>query len=137
MAAAVILETTFLIDLERERNRGETGPAQRFLEVNSEARLHLTQTVAGELAAGVSLSERDAWESFLAPFRILSCTLDVCWEFGRAFRHLQRNGRLIGTNDLWIAATAVTHSMPVVTAKVEHFRRIPELEVVAYRSGGR
>ena len=102
--------------------------------MNPDARLYLTQTVAGELAAGVSLSEREAWESFLAPFQVLPCTFDVCWEFGRAFRHLQRNGRLIGTNDLWIAATAVAHSMPVVTANADHFQRIPELEVVAHRS---
>lgn len=86
------------------------------------------------MAAGVSLSERDAWESFLAPFRILPCTLDVCWEFGKAFRHLQRDALLIGTNDLWIGATAVVHAMPVVTANVDHLRRIPGLEVIGYRS---
>lgn len=134
MAEDLILETTFLVDLERERRRGGDAPAHGFLERNPDSRLHLTRTIAGELAAGVSLSERDAWESFLAPFRILECSLDACWEFGKAYRYLQRSGRLIGTNDLWIGATAVAHSMPVVTANVEHFRRIPELEVVAYRS---
>ena len=134
MAAELILETTFLIDLEREGHRGGAGPAHDFLEHNPEARLYLTQTVAGEMAAGVSLSERDAWESFLAPFRILPCTLDVCWEFGKAFRHLQRDGLLIGTSDLWIGATAVVHAMPVVTANVDHFRRIRGVEVIGYRS---
>lgn len=135
MAEDLILETTFLIDLERERQRNDPGPAHGFLERNPDSRLHLTQTVAGELAAGVSLSERDAWESFLAPFRVLPCTLDVCWEFGRAYRYLRRSGQLIGTNDLWIASTAVAHSMPVVTSNVAHFRRVPELEVIAYRPG--
>lgn len=134
MAQDLILETTFLVDLEREQHPRDVGPALRFLERNRNARLHLTQTIAGELAAGKSLSEREAWESFVAPFRVLRCTLEACWLFGKTYRHLQRSDQLIGTNDLWIAATALAHGLPVVTANVEHFRRVPELDVVAYRS---
>lgn len=133
MVGELILETTFLIDLQREQLRGRTGPAQEFLEAIPQARLVLTYTVAGEMAAGVSLSARKAWELFLAPFRILPCTPDVCWEFGKAYRHLQAQGLLIGTNDLWIGATALAHALPVVTANVGHFNRIPGLEVVPYR----
>jgi predicted nucleic acid-binding protein len=39
---------------------------------------------------------------------------------------------LIGSNDLWIAATALAYGMPVVTHNVEHYRRVPGLEVMAY-----
>jgi predicted nucleic acid-binding protein len=56
----------------------------------------------------------------------------VRWEYGQAYRHLRDNGQLIGTNDLWIAATAVANQMPVVTRNVEHYRRVPRLEVVGY-----
>lgn len=134
MAARLILETTFLIDLERERHRSRGGPAQEMLARQAGDRLFVTFTVAGELAAGASLAERATWEAFLAPFHVLPCTRDVCWEYGKAFRHLQQNGLLIGTNDLWIAATALAHGMPVVTANAGHFRRVPGLEVLAYRS---
>ena len=48
------------------------------------------------------------------------------------YRHLHDNGRLIGANDLWIAATGLAHHMPVVTRNVEHFRRVPDLEVESY-----
>jgi len=54
---SLILETSFLVDLEREHNRGALGPAIAFLEANSEARLYLPFIVAGELAAGTSLAE--------------------------------------------------------------------------------
>ena len=57
----------------------------------------------------------------------------MCWRYGRAYRHLERNGLLIGTNDLWIAATALANGMAVVTANLDHYRRIPELEVLSYR----
>lgn len=133
MGARLILETTFLVDLERERRRGAPGPAQEALARLASDRLFVTFTVAGELAAGVSLSDRPAWDSFLAPFHVLPCTRDVCWEYGRVLRHLQQNGLLIGANDLWIGATALAHGMPVVTANAEHYRRVPGLEVLGYR----
>jgi hypothetical protein len=39
MGEALILHTTFLVDLERELTRGETGPAQEFLELRPNASL--------------------------------------------------------------------------------------------------
>lgn len=132
MGRPLILETTFLIDLEREHHRGSPGPGVRFLESNGEARLYLPFVVAGELAAGVSMRDRARWEAFLAPFYVLPSTPEVSWEYGRAYRHLQGIGKLIGANDLWIAATGLAYQMPVVTRNVEHFRRVPGLEVESY-----
>lgn len=132
MEGRLILETTFLIDLERERGRDQQGPAHRFLEIHAGERLFITFTVAGELAAGKSLGNRKAWSDFLAPFHILSATREVCWRYGATFRHLQANGMLIGTNDLWIAATALANEMPVVTKNSEHFRRVPGVEIADY-----
>lgn len=132
MGRALILETTFLIDLERAHHRGVPGPAIAFLEQNQEARLYLPFVVAGEMAAGISMRDRARWEAFLAPFYVLPATPDVSWQFGRAYRHLRDNGNLIGTNDLWIAATGLAYEMPVVTRNVDHFRRVPGLEVESY-----
>lgn len=134
MGRGLILETTFLVDLERELRHASYGPAQKALERHRDERLYVTFTVAGELACGSTLSLRDRWETFLAPFHVLPATIDVCWHYGRIFRHLQDNGRLIGTNDLWIAATALAHEMPLVTGNEEHFRRVPGLGVVGYRT---
>ncbi len=133
MARELILETTFLVDLEREVRRQSPGPATACLEREADSLLSVTFTVAGEMAAGASLHERPAWEEFLAAYRVLGCTSDVCWQYGEIYRHLQRHGTLIGTNDLWIAATARAHGLPVVTRNVEHYRRVPDLEVVDYR----
>ena len=132
MGRALILETTFLIDLEREHHRGSPGPAVGFLESNGDARLYLSFIVAGELAAGISMHDRARWEAFLAPFYVLPSTAEVSWHYGRTYRHLQTNGTLIGANDLWIAASCLAYRMPVVTRNVEHFRRVPGLEVEPY-----
>jgi len=132
MADKLILETTFLIDLERELAQGVEGRAQVFLASYPTSQLHITFTVAGELAAGFSLDRRAKWEQFVAPFRILPYTPDICWEYGQAFRFLQANGLLIGANDLWIAATAIAHRMPVVTRNARHYQRVPGLQVMNY-----
>lgn len=132
MGRSLIVETTFLIDLEREHARGTPGPAIAFLESHPDARLYLPFVVAGELAAGTSLADRARWEAFLGPFFVLGSSAEVCWAYGRTYRYLQENGRLIGANDLWIAATALAHHMPVVTRNTGHFRRVPGLDVEAY-----
>jgi len=130
---SLILETSFLVDFERENSRGVPGPALAFLEAHEDARLYITFTVAGELAAGISLADRARWEEFIAPFHILASSADVAWEYGRAYRYLQGNRLLIGANDLWIAATGVAYRMPIVTRNVEHYGRVPDLQVVTYR----
>ena len=128
----MILETTFLIDLERELVRGEGGQAQAFLAERPSASLHITFTVAGELAAGLPLDVRGRWEEFLAPFRVLPCTQDVCWEYGQAYRYLKANSLLVSANDLWIGATALAFDQPIVTRNERHFRRIPRLRMMGY-----
>lgn len=128
----MILETTFLVDLEREAAAGREGPARAFLEEHPDRPLHLTFTVAGELAAGPRVDDRDRWQRLLAPFSVLPWTEDVSWRYGRLFRYLRDNGMLIGSNDLWIAATALVHGMPLVTRNLGEFGRVPGLDVMGY-----
>lgn len=132
MGDALILETTFLIDLEREAARRIPGPAHELLARHPRHRLHITPTIAGELAAGTSMADRARWEEFVAPFNVLALGRDSCWEYGNAHRYLQAQGLLIGANDLWIAAAGLAYGMPVVSRNARHFARVPGLQVVSY-----
>lgn len=133
MEPGLILETTFLIDFERERPARE-GATLAFLETHRFRKLFITHTIAGELAAGKTLAAKADWEAFLRPFRILEWTPKIDWEYGKAFRYLQAQGLLIGANDLWIAATALANDLPLVSANEAHFSQVPGLRVIPYRT---
>jgi len=129
----VILDTNFLIQLEREITKRIEGPASNALEsFLSKETLHITDTIAGELASGESLSERKRWETFIRPYPILESGRESAWHYGCIVRDLKRTGTLIGASDLWIAATALSHGMGVVTRNIKDFQRVPGLIVRSY-----
>lgn len=136
MEERLIVDTSFLVDVLRERRRREGGPAQRFLAEHERAVLFLCTTVVGEFAVGFASSERANFEALMAPFPVLEWRSEIAWEYSRACRYLREIGQLIGGNDLWIAATALAYRMPVLTANEKHFRRVPGLEVVPYSGPG-
>ena len=132
MGQALILETTFLVDLEREASRGEVGPAHEFLEENRDRELCIVLTTAGEMACGPSMDQRGPWETLVGRFRVLTPDLESSWAYGQRYRYLKDNGLLIGANDLWIAAVAIVQGLPLVTRNTRHFKRVPGLRVVSY-----
>ena len=128
----LIAETTYLIDLERETGRKQEGPASIFLRNHRDTRLFMTSIIAGEFAAGLSLSDRDRWQLFVRRFRVLPHSEAVSWYYGESYRYLSEQGMLIGSDDLWIAAAARAYSVPILTRNTTHFERVPGIEVVGY-----
>ena len=126
-----LFDTCFLIDLEREMRRG-AGKAQAFLELNPSIRPCLSWTVAGEFAEGFGDIRHPACEAMLARFDILPMNEATANHYAIQSQRLRAANRQIGTNDLWIAAAALAHSMPVVTSNHSHFSRILGLDVVGY-----
>lgn len=50
-------------------------------------------------------------------------------EFGRIKAELKKSGKIINDSDLFIAATAITHQMTLVTNNENHFERIKNLPI--------
>lgn len=128
----LILDTNFIITAEREARRRVPATTDRFLADHSEDLIFITFTVAGELACGHSASSRQDWEQLCRPYPVLPWTHEVSWQYGEIYRALAGKGQLIGTNDLWIAATALVHGMPVVTHNRDEFMLVPGLNVLTY-----
>ena len=60
---------------------------------------------------------------------IVRYDLELCKEFGRVKLSLPV-GRVVPTNDLWIATCAIRHSIPLVTHNFKDFDGIPRLHVI-------
>jgi hypothetical protein len=127
----LLFDTCFLIDLEREMLRGE-GKAHRFLQQHAAARPWLTWTAAGEFAEGFGDMFHPACAAMLGRFEILPMDEATAHHYAVITKLLRGRNQLIGANDLWIAAAALAHGMPLVTSNSAHFSRIPGLAVVAY-----
>lgn len=128
----LILDTEFVIALERERKRKQAGPAKRFLSQHASDHFFITFTVAGELACGRSADAKQAWQRLCRPFFIIPWNPEISWIYGEVFRELQADGNLIGANDLWISATVLSRKATLVSNNRRDFGRIPGLEVVDY-----
>jgi predicted nucleic acid-binding protein len=127
------VDTTFLIDLQRERSAGTDGPAHALLLDDPEVELFLPVTALGEFAEGFEDPDHPVMRAVRELHTLLPIDEETALTYGRLTRELRSTGRLIGTNDLWIAASAVRNGLPLVTADVGAFRRVPDLEVLAYR----
>jgi len=123
----LILDTCFFIDTDR--GKPET---LRFLAANPSERLCLAAITVGELACGMEPSEIAGLWSRLRSFQVLDVTPEAAVCYSQIYRRVCQTGRMIGTNDLWIAAIALANQMPVVTRNVEEFTRVPNLRVVGY-----
>ena len=128
---STLFDTCFLIDLEREMRRG-AGKAHAFLQLNPSIRPCLSWTVAGEFAEGFGDIHHPACAAMLARFDILPMNEATANHYAIQSQRLRAANQQIGTNDLWIAAAALAHSLPLLTNNHAHFSRISGLDVVGY-----
>jgi tRNA(fMet)-specific endonuclease VapC len=130
------LDTTFLVDLLRETRRGP-GPATAFLATLADQELAISVHALCELHAGAELSnnpqrERQSIQRICSALTVRHAGDNLAPVYGRILAHLQKPGKSIATMDLLIAAAALVDEAPIVTRNVDHFQRVPGLEVRTY-----
>ena len=128
----MIVDTTFLIDLEREIARKLPGPAMDFLAGHHEHTMRISVITFGELAEGYEDQPAPGLEELIAPYGIVEITPPIGRRYAAISRALRSIGTRSGDNDLWIAATALEVGEPLVTRDLDHFRRISGLTVIGY-----
>ena len=60
---------------------------------------------------------------------VADMTLNAAEHYGEIQHTLQKQGKIIGNNDLWIAAHALALNITLVTNNTKEFKRIPKLNV--------
>jgi len=132
MARTLSVDTSFLIDLERERRDGCDGPAHRLLQREADAEICLSAAALGELAEAYGDPGHPALWAIRKSHRVLPLDENVALAYAALARE-HRGGGAMGSNDLWIAAASLHHHLPLLTADVERFARVRGLELVAYK----
>lgn len=115
----VLLDTSFLIALERETAARELGPARRLLSTLKGRRAVVSVVAVAELLEGAA--DEAAAMAFLLRFSIQGLQLAQA----RRCALLQRRAsQRLGENDAWLVATAQTLDADVVGADRPAFARL-------------
>ncbi|TLX99763.1 MAG: PIN domain-containing protein [Thaumarchaeota archaeon] len=133
-----LFDTTFVVDLVND-DPGAVRLAKAVDEESSLAALsvvsvheylfgvHFRYLRDKTLSGRLSSARRD-----LARFEIIPLTQDVVELSAGVHAELARAGRLIGINDVYIAATALKFGMTVVSRNEAHFGRVKSLRTESY-----
>lgn len=127
---SVLMDTTVVVDHLRNKN-----PAIAQI-LKTTGTLYLPLTALGELLYGVynSVFEKKGLaqiEEFLKICAVLSPDERTAHFYGRIKTDLKRKGQPIPQNDLWIAALALEHDLPLATQD-HHFSYISGLTVIQW-----
>ena len=92
----------------------------------------ISVVVLGELEWGVRRSTRvrenqASLQQWLAAISVVEMDEEVARRYGQLRADLNRIGRPIGPNDLWIAAHALALAVPLITNNLTEFERVPGL----------
>lgn len=127
-----LIDTTLLIDLWREQRR--PGPASRFAREQSHQVAGMPWIVMGEFLRGSYRAgiKREQVQDFMDAYLLVWPTMETMDRYARLYNVLKSIGRVVGPNDLWIAATALEQSLPLVTRNIRDFESIPDLVLWDY-----
>lgn len=125
---AVILDTNVYSAFFR-------GDPKPLAALRAADEIHMPLIVLGELLAGFAAgtretSNREKLASFLASSRVHLMKLDekTARHYGDLYASLREQGTSVPTNDLWIAALARQHGIPVLTLDA-HFALVPGIAI--------
>lgn len=130
-----VVDTSVVVDIDR----GEAGP--RVSKLDEEGRHAISAVTLTELRVGVNNTYEpgtdahaeavEKLERLCSRFELLPVTRPVSIKAADVIADLRRRGaRLDDLHDVYVAATACTNQLPVLTANVDHFERIEDADVV-------
>jgi tRNA(fMet)-specific endonuclease VapC len=133
-----LFDTTFLVDLVN-KDPGSGKLAEKVEEERSFKAISVI-TVYEYLrgihyvySATKQLSEKlESAEKELGAFQIIPFTDEIARQSAQLQASLERKGEMMGINDLYIASTALSLKLALVTRNLGDFRRVPGLKIEPY-----
>jgi len=125
MPGRVLLDTHVIIAFFS----GEKVVSKQF----TESEVFVSSTVLGELYYGARKSAHATAnlakiDQFSAAVQVLSCDVVTAQLYGQIRDRIRLKGRPIPENDIWIAAVAIQHGLPLAT-RDDHFKEVDDLPI--------
>jgi len=117
----LLLDTSFLIELEDELAKRCPGAAMALLATHRRSATAISIITLGEFAEG--FTDPQAFGEFIARFRVLQLSRGIAWRAAMMQGTLPRR---LGENDAWVAATALAYGATLV-GRDPAFARVPRL----------
>jgi tRNA(fMet)-specific endonuclease VapC len=89
----------------------------------------LSVVTFGELVYGMVNQSVAQLDEFVSLIGVVPLPTDAGNRYGEIRTFLEAKGEVIGGNDLWIAAHAVSANLILVTNNEREFRRVPNLKI--------
>jgi len=130
------LDTNICVYYLKESNSDLCDKIDRMIDVQQ---LWLPSMVVAELFHGAEKSAKYKenlanLKKFLPFFEVVDFDEDAAREYAKIRNKLERQGKIIGSNDLIIAATVVANSGVLVTNNTREFMRVPNLSIEDWSS---
>lgn len=135
-APRYLLDTNICIYIRQSRL---TSITERFQALAS-GEAAISVITYGELAYGAEKSKQrdlalNGLQNLLQFLSVLVLPEDAGRAYGVIRAGLERQGNSISSNDLWIAAHALSAGLVLVTNNEREFRRVPELAIENWANG--
>ena len=127
MLSGVAIDTCVLIEFLRSKDKSKTMYATL---VRSEAPLFISTIVLFELLAGLNESNQACLRGLLRKVVCLSFDTKTAEIAADLSRILRKNRIQVESSDLFVAATAIVHGLPLATLNRKHFERIEGLILI-------
>lgn len=129
MSSGILLDTTIVI----QHLRRDQAVSDHLLTAEA---LYLPIIVLGELLHGayrIPFPERQLEKiaTFMRAVTVLGITTATADQLGQISAELSTSGQPIPTNDVWIAAVAREHQLPLA-AQDAHFARVAGLQLLTW-----
>ena len=122
----LLLDTSFLVELEDELVQGRPGPATAVLGAHRRSAAAISIITLGEFAEG--FTDAQAFGEFVGRFRVVQLSRAIAWRAAMMQASLPQR---LGENDAWIAATALAYGATLV-GRENAFKRIATLQYLPF-----
>ncbi len=123
----ILLDSSVLIELFRSKLKTKT---LFYKLAQSQSNFSISSITYYEVGIGNRKSHFEYWENLTKQISVLPFDKACSNTAINIYHDLLISNKMIDLADILIAATALTHNIPIATLNTKHFERITKLEII-------